>query len=295
MAINVEIRAGWFVHKPLPLEVIIGDEFAYGNDEDCVQTMVGELGRWKLIAYLPDNIGRGCEVIWHEGERNRVVLRQNLPCSKEELKAFYRMNERICQYWRGKLHVDGKRMSLKAFMATKTETERINEQAIRDLGKKLLDGYENRIEIGGAMWPLRPGREEGRLFLLSSDEFGDWLNEKQKIDACYWPVVYAEKKDGHGVVALTQFGPWEVPAIYLNQVPPKTFTIRSPQTGRSVQVEEWHIRVMDDSGLFCVMPYAEFRAKLPENKISRYDSDKILIQPMTSEELRAIYFPVEHQ
>lgn len=253
------------------------------------------MGQNKFIAYLPDHIGRGFQVIWHEGERTSVVLRLNLPCCKEELHAFYSAVERIVRYWRGTLHVDGRRMSLKTFMATKEENERINAQAVRDLGKKLLDGYENRLEIGGAMWPLRPGREEGRLFLLSPDAFGEWLHEKQQIDACYWPVVYAEKKDGQGIVAFTQFGPWEVPAIYLNQVPPKTFMIRDPQTGHSVQVEAWHICVMDDSGLLCEIPYAEFRAKLPESKISRYDGDKILIQPMTGDELRAIYSLAEHQ
>ena len=45
----------------------------------------------------------------------------------------------------------------------------------------------------------------------------------------------------------------------------------------------------DEEGLICEIPYEEFRAKLPADKVSRYDNDMILIQPMTGEELRAIY------
>lgn len=291
MAIDVTIRAGIFNRKPLPLDVIIGNELAYGNTEDYVQTMPGEVGKHEFIAFLPEHIGRGFQVIWHAGENKRVVLRQPLPCCKEELIEFYHVVERIVRFWKGSLHVDGKRTSLKAFLGTMEDYLHFNEQAIRDLGKGILDTSEGCYEIYGAMWPLRPGHEEGRMFLLSPASYGEWLHEKQEIDACYWPVAYGIKQDGQSAVACISFDPISVPCIYLDKVPPAGYTIMDSRTDQRVPVTQWLMYVKDGDELICEITYEEFRAKLPKDKISRYDGDKILIQPMTGEELRAIYGP----
>lgn len=61
-------------------------------------------------------------------------------------------------------------------------------------------------------------------------------------------------------------------------------------TGKHVPVTKWRIVVKDGEGAECEISYQEFRAKLPADKVSRYDKDMILIQPMTPEEIRAIYF-----
>ncbi len=292
MAIHVIIQAGVFHRKPLPLDIIIGDVLHYGNTEDYVQTMEGEVGQHEFIAYLPDHIGRGFQVIWHEGENKRVVLRQPLPCCREELNEFYRTVERIMTFWKGSLNVDGKATSLKSFLGTLEDNQRINEQAISDLGRDILNGCEGQHEIYGAMWPLCPGYPEGRLFLLSAENYGKWLHEKQVIDICYWPVVYGVMPDEKVGIAISGFGPYEVPAIYPNKVS-DDFKIRDPQTGRPVPVTKWLVNVDDGKEKFCEISYNEFRAKLPPEKISRYDSHKILIQPMTGEELRTIYSPIE--
>lgn len=292
MAIDVTIRASLFSRKPLPLDVIIGADLHYGNAEDYVQTMDGEVGQHEFIAYLPDHIGRGFQVIWHEGERKRVVLRQPLPCCREEMIEFYHTVERIVTFWKGSLNVDGKATSLKAFLGTLDENQRFNENTIRDLGMDILNGFEGQYEIYGAMWPLRPGHPEGRLFLLSPESYGKWLHEKQEIDACYWPVVYGVMPDEMVGIAISRFCPYDVPAIYPDKVS-ADFTTRDPQTGRSVPVTQWILTVDDGEDKFCEISYDEFRSKLPAEKVSRYDSHKILIQPMTGEELRAIYAPKE--
>lgn len=79
----------------------------------------------------------------------------------------------------------------------------------------------------------------------------------------------------------------------MDKVPPTGFSTEEPGTGRRVPVSAWMIRVADAAGQICEIPYEQIRAKLPANKVSRYDADKILIQPMTSEELRSIYSPKE--
>lgn len=288
MAIDVKIKAGLFHRVPLPFEVIIGDTLHYGNTEDYVQTMEGEVGEKEFIAYLPDHIGRGFSVFWHEGESRQVVLRQTLPCCEAELREFYQTVKRIAEFWKGSLVVDGKATRLNAFLNTLEDNVRYNLEAVRELGRDILNAGEYSYEIYGALWPLRPGDEEGRLFMLQPEAFGSWLHEKQEIDACYWPIEYGVTPDGQSAMALTGFSPLEVPCIYLDKVP-KEYKTRDSRTGSYVPVTQWLINVSDDEGMICEIPYEEFRAKLPESKISRYDKMMILIQPMTAEELRTIY------
>ena len=289
MAIDVTIKAGLFHWVPLPFEVIIGDVLHYGNTENYVQTMDGEVGEKEFIAYLPDHIGRGFQVIWHEGESRRVVLRQPLPCCEPELREFYQTVKRIAEFWKGSLIVDGKATTLKAFLRTLEDNVSFNVQAVRDLGRDILNVNEYVYEIYGAMWPLRPGEKEGRMFMLSPESYGEWLHEKQEIDACYWPVVYGVVPDGQSAMAGIVFDPLDVPYIYLDKVP-HGFTTIDSKTGRRVPVTAWRIIVKDGEGHSCEMSYEEFRAKLPAEKVSLYDHDMILIQPMTSEEIRTIFF-----
>lgn len=289
MAIDVIIKAGLFHQKPLPFEVIIGDELFYGNAEDYVQTMDGQVGKREFIAFLPENIGRGFQVIWHEGESRRVVLRQTLPCCEPELREFYQTVRRITEFWKGHLTVDGKPTTLKAFMNTLADNISFNMQAARDLGRDILNSAEYGYEIYGAMWPLHPGEPEGRMFLLSPESFGEWLHEKQEVDACYWPIVYGIMQDGQSAMAGTIYNPLEVPYIYLDKVP-EGYTTRDSRTGQQVPVTTWWIVVKDGEGSECEISYQEFRAKLPANKVSRFDKNMILIQPMTPEEIRSIYF-----
>lgn len=291
MGLNLKIEAPFFHRKPLPLSVITGDKLCYGNTDEYVQTMLGEVGKSDFIAFDPEHIGRGFQVVWHEGERKSVFLRLPLPCSRGDLIAFYAAAERIATFWRGTLWVDGEKTSLKAFQETLDEHIAENERFIQMMAGKMMSMTEHSLEIYGAMWPLRPGKEEAERFLQSPDEFDKWLHEKQSIDACYWPVVYGLAPDGQSAMAGTTFSPLEVPCIYLDKVPPSGFTVAEPGTGRRVPVTQWPIIVEDDAGQICEIPYGEFRAKLPVDKVSRYDADKILIQPMTGEELRAIYTP----
>ncbi len=128
------------------------------------------------------------------------------------------------------------------------------------------------------------------MFMLAPQSFDAWLHEKQEVDACYWPIVYGVMRDGQSAMAGTIYNPLEVPYIYLDKVP-EGYTTLDSRTGKRVPVMVWWIVVKDGEGLEREISYQEFRAKLPVDKVSRYDKDKILIQPMTSEEIRAIYFP----
>lgn len=293
MGVLVKLTSSMFHRRPLPVHTILGEKLAYGNTEDYAQTICGEMGRREFIAYLPEHIGRGFQVIWHEGEKRSVTLRLPQPCCEAELREFYETVKRIAEFWKARISVNGKATTLRKFLSTLAENISINVQAVRDLGRDIINRKACGYEIYGAMWPLRPGEREGRQFMLSPESFGEWLHEKQEIDACYWPIVYGVGQDGRSAKAVTIFNPFEVPCIYLDKVP-DGFTTMDTHTGRRVPVTEWTIIVNDGEGLSCEITYEEFRSGLPADRVSRYDDAMILIQPMTGEEIRAVYFAEGH-
>lgn len=289
MGFHVQIKASLFHRKPLPLSVITGETLWYGNTDEFVQTMLDEVGKSDFVAFDPEHIGRGFQVIWHEGERKNVLLNQSLPCSRGDLIALHAAAERIAAFWHGTIWVDDKKTTLKEFRKKLDEHIAENERFIRMMAEKMMSITDQNIEIDGAMWPLHPGREEAERFLQSPAEYDRWLHEKQAFDACYLPIVYGVPKERQSAVGFTSFSSMEIPCIYMDKVPPEGFSTVEPGTGRRFLVSEWLISVEDEEGLICEIPYEEFRAKLPADKVSRYDNDMILIQPMTGEELRAIY------
>lgn len=291
MGFHIKIKASLFHRKPLPLSVITGGQLWYGNTDEFVQTMLDEVGKTDFIAFDPEHVGRGFQVVWHEGERKSVLLNQPLPCSRGDLIALYAAAERIAEFWHGTIWVDDEKTSLKAFRETLDEHIAANERFIRMMAEKVLSMTDQSVEIYGAMWPLHPGREEAERFLQSPAEYDRWLHEKQAMDACYWPIVYGLPPDRQSAGGYTSFSPLEIPCIYMDKVPPEGFTTVEPGTGCRVPVSEWLITVEDGTEKICEIPYEEFRAKLPADRVSRYDEHMILIQPMTAEELRAIYSP----
>lgn len=152
--------------------------------------MLDEIGKKDFIAFDPEYIGRGFQVVWHEGERKSVYLRLPLPCSHGDLIACYEAAERIATFWQGTLWAEGEKISLKAFRETLDEHCAQNERFIQMMAEKLWVMTDHRMEIYGAMWPMCPGREEAERFLESLSEYDGGLHEKQAIDACYWPIVY---------------------------------------------------------------------------------------------------------
>ena len=73
MSIDVCIKQKGLFKKTIPLDVIIGDEFAFGINDGM--RMVGDDQEGNMIFYNPNSIGRGFHISWDEDEKNELIAK----------------------------------------------------------------------------------------------------------------------------------------------------------------------------------------------------------------------------
>lgn len=283
MSIDVTIRQKPFGRKTLPLEIILGDQLAYGDyQNDSLKENV--LGDTEFVAYDPARIGRGFSVVWTPRETRQVELRLLQPSTREELSAFYRTVRRIAEYWGGSLTVDGSKLRLSAFLAGFENAVSFNSQTIQIVIDKILSGNSEELTLYAAKWPLVMGQQEAFLFSQNPAAFGTWLHEKQSVSAIR-SKLNIFLKDG------VYFGVYDFEAgcpCILPQKPSAPLGIVNPNTGDPIHTEDirWVIWLDDNSedGLY-ELPYPTFLERIPAGKQSYYDAKHFILEPLTSEEI----------
>lgn len=286
MAIDVLIKQKLFGSKTMPLEVILGDNLHYGNFVND-RLNVGELGENEIVVYNPDSIGRGFSVIWNQNEKKKIILRLPQPSTTQELKDFYAAIERMMKYWGGKLVVDGNRLNLSAFLSSLDDMIDFNYKIINQFSSQVLDGTHDTLTLYSAMWPLAIGKEEAGRFIEDPDYYAEWLHEKQSVDAHFEsPDFYA---GDNGIFAQFTFVN-DLPAIFPYQ-PTVPFGLTDPATGKPLECNEWLIciGIKGEKEPLGQMEYDKFLSFIPENKKSKYDGNRFLLDALTEEEIRHLF------
>ena len=98
MSIDVCIKQKGLFKKTIPLDVIIGDELAFGINDGL--RMVGDDQEGNMIFYNPNSIGRGFHISWDEEEKNELNLRLLNPTTTDEMRSFFNCLRRITDYWK---------------------------------------------------------------------------------------------------------------------------------------------------------------------------------------------------
>ncbi len=285
MSIDVVIKQKLFSRKPMPLEVILGDNLSFGNFVND-QLNIEELGDKEFVAYNPECIGRGFSVVWNPGEKKKVVLRLLHPSTPQELRDFYDAVERIVTYWGGKLEVDGNRISLSEFMSGFHGMVEFNEKLIKQFSQEILDGEHETLTFYSAMWPLVIGKDEAAMFVRDSAQYALWLHSKQTVDAYYaTPEFYCDEK---GIFARFTFMNG-VPAAFPHK-PTVPFGAMDPTTGRALECDRWQIwlGIDGEERPLGEIDYFQFLRLLPDSKKTRYDGARFLLPEMSEREIREL-------
>ncbi len=285
MSIEITIRQKLFGRKRMPLEVILGEDLHYGtfiND----RLKVGELGKDEFIAYNPESIGRGFSVVWNPDEKRKIELRLPQPSTERETSEFYAAVERMAKHWNAKLTVDGSPVLLGDFLGGLKDMVAFNDRIIRHFSHQILDGEHEILTLFSAMWPLDIGREEARAFIEDTKEYAVWLHTKQSVDARYAvPKFYAGEKGIFAVYAVRNDESYLFP-----REPVVPLGMIDPSTGRNLQCSNWKVllKIKGEEEPVGEVEYAEFLRRVPENKIVRYDGNKVQILKMKKEEIREL-------
>ena len=105
MSIDVCIKQKGLFKKTIPLDVIVGDELAFGINDGM--RMVGDDQKGNMIFYNPNSIGRGFHISWDEDEKNELNLRLLNPTTTDEMRSFFNCLRRITSYWKCSVTIDG--------------------------------------------------------------------------------------------------------------------------------------------------------------------------------------------
>ena len=285
MSLEVVIKQKLFGRKPMPLEVILGEELYYGNYEnDCLN--IGEMGTEEILVYNPERIGRGFSVIWTADEKKAVTLRLLQPTTTRELQDFYAAVERMAKYWEGSLEVEGQKQSLEVFLASYREMMEFNLKALKDFAGQVLDGTYDTLALYAAMWPMSMGKEEAALFLQNPHLFEGWLHEKQAMNVYYeTPDFFMGEAGIVGRFILVN----DLPAIF-PEPPAVPMGLADPKTGERPESVQWLVTVgiQGEKEPLCDVEYSEFLRLLPAEKKSKYDGGHFLLAELTEEEIRAL-------
>lgn len=181
MSVDISIKQKGFFKKELPLNVILGHHLKYGV-LDGLRLEVGVLDENDFIVYNPQHIGRGISVCIDRSKTKNVSLRLLSPTSNEELHDFYECVERIANYWKCTLEVDGTVMSVAAFKDGFANMCDFNSRTLKNMATEIIDEDTGNLTLFSVFWPLVIGKNEAVDFIgdNSVDVFGNWLHEKNQ-------------------------------------------------------------------------------------------------------------------
>lgn len=285
MSIDVTITQKSLIKKTLPLHIILGDELQYGAF-DGFRLEPDVIGEGGLIAYNPEHIGRGISIEWKEQDKEKVVLRSLTPTNPDEIRDFFSVIERICNYWKCELEVDGEKQSTKEFFARLPEFVDFNERTLKAFFVDIVSGKQKQFSMFCAMWPLEIGIDEARRFIENPEDFYGWMHERQTIDAYYAKPSFFVSNDDRilGRYVVTE----DVRSIF-PLTPSVPFGTVDPDTQEQLKCEKFVVglySITENDGLGLV-PYETFiNYVMPKSE--KYDGFNIIFEGLNLEDMKEI-------
>ncbi len=220
MSVNVIIKQKSLFKKKLDVKEIIKlVNLDYGVCDDNYRLIQGEIGSHTLL-FDRKKLARGIELFMNN---NDIMLNLSLPTTKEEIKLFYDIIEKICKALKTKSYTrDEEQTSIENNSKYIEYDENASIGALSDLKEKLEKEEYTNLEIFGVMNPISIGKKEINYIDSKLDKFSILLDKLQEMDVYYAaPKVY--QKDGKliGIYAVCVDNPSVVPLkpyIVLNRI-----------------------------------------------------------------------------
>lgn len=286
MSIDVVITQKGLFKKTLPLQVILGSDLSYGSYDFGFRLNVEQRDEFELIAYLPNQIGRGFSVIWNPKEKHRIVLRALTPTCEEELREFYGCIKRISEYWKCDLEVDGVPTTFSQFQAGLEDMIAFNEKALINMCQAILAGEHPSLTLFSAMWPMELGKQEAEQFLSNPKDFHQWLHDRQSLDVYYAAPMFYDTEDGIvGIYVLTE----DCDSVFPN-TPSVPFGIMDPHTNKALTCEQYRVSLVSttQNEVIGQLDYEEWLERMRSHPLEYYDGGHFRFAGLSLSEMQAL-------
>ena len=283
MARELFIRNSRLLKKPLSMsEIVSGHKWSYGTLDDHGRLDKGKIdNNGPLIIYDTEKIGRGIQILDHDSSKE-IHLALVLPATEGDVRMLYDVAKRIAELWKSKhISVDGDKEDVSNLDHCIDFDIKTHKSVLRN-ARQIFNGSEY-LNLACATLPVCISIEQLENFADDYNEFGHYLHEKQMISAYKSAPLFAQLDD----VICSIYVFFDNGAIILPRVPEMKFT----QDGEIYTCMESYIFVHDlfEGEKISKMRFDDFVSRVPSEKKTEFDYRHILINPLTSEELQAIF------
>lgn len=283
MARELFIRNSRLLKKPLSMsEIVSGHKWSYGTLDDHGRLDKGKIdNNGPLIIYDTENIGRGIQILDHDSSKE-IHLALVLPATEGDVRMLYDVAKRIAELWKSKhISVDGDKEDVSNLDHCIDFDIKTHKSVLRN-ARQIFNESEY-LNLACATLPVCISIEQLENFADDYNEFGHYLHEKQMISAYKSAPLFAQLDD----VICSIYVFFDNGAIILPRVPEMKFT----QDGEIYTCVESYIFVHDllEGEKISKMRFDDFVSRVPSEKKTEFDYRHILINPLTSEELQAIF------
>ncbi len=261
MAVNVAIEDKRMIPKKYKIEDFIFEGMGYGVADDAFRLIEGKTGNVTIV-YSKEIIERGIEL---SIEKKRVHLRLSLPTGENEILFFYDYTRKICEL----LHTDrfereGEISNLSKIPTFIEYDRNASKRALEEMKENLDNGTYASLFLYGVRNPIAIDKKDLLHFSGDVQKLGDFLEEKQKIDAYYGSAKMYRKPDGtvFGIYTITE----EVVSI---------FPLEATPIVNETKIDTVYMSFVFHENMQGIIKYQDFLSNV--NLDNLYDSGHFLV------------------
>ncbi|MCR5458296.1 MAG: DUF4299 family protein [Acetatifactor sp.] len=239
MSINVTIKNGKLIKKPLELQDLTLGKYACGSLDEYGRN-TGEIKDGDIVIYDPKAIGRGITVrAWSANVTEEIWLMANNLATGRDMELFYEVIKNVMHVWKAKSFEQEDAVYSEADIDRLcSEQRRFALKYMAGLDRMTQNSKSDYVTIYCAMLPIDVDVRLLQKFGMEEDEEGlkKYLHELQSKDVYYAvPYIYRCKQKENAF-----FGNFTVTSetdTIFPRVAKTPFGFRNPATGKNLECD----------------------------------------------------------
>lgn len=236
MSVMVKIKQKSLLKKKLTIKDIIKiSGLSYGVSDENYRLIRNEIADHTLL-YNEKSLARGIDL---SIDKDDIILLLSLPTTKNEIRCFYEVIEKVCKELKLKKYIrDENTVLLEDNEKYIKSDEEGSIAGLQSLQEMCDENTYSHLEIFGIYNPISIGKKEIKTIKNNLENFEKFLNEIQSLDVYYaTPKIYKVEERLIGIYVI----PTDVPTV----VPTKPYIVLN----QIKDIKEWYVILKNEQEL----------------------------------------------